>query len=53
VGRVGVHWATQQCLDLIDRNVAGVHFYTLNKSSATLEIYRNLGVADTRGLQKS
>jgi methylenetetrahydrofolate reductase (NADPH) len=51
VARVGTHWATQQCLDLMDRGVAGLHFYTLNKSGATLEIYRSLGVNDTAGLQ--
>ena len=51
VARVGVHWATEQCLDLIDRGAAGIHFYTLNKSTATLEIYRSLGVADSVALQ--
>ncbi len=51
VERVGVHWATEQCLDLIDQGVSGMHFYTLNKSTATLEIYRSLGVRDTSGLQ--
>jgi methylenetetrahydrofolate reductase (NADPH) len=52
IARVGQHWATEQCLELIDQNVAGLHFYTLNKSSATLEIYRNLGVADSAGLRR-
>jgi methylenetetrahydrofolate reductase (NADPH) len=52
VERVGVHWATEQCLDLIDNGVRGLHFYTLNKSGATLEIYRNLGVVDSTGLQR-
>ncbi len=51
VARVGVHWATEQCLDLIDQGVAGMHFYTLNKSTATLEIYRSLGVRDSADLQ--
>jgi methylenetetrahydrofolate reductase (NADPH) len=53
VVRVGVHWATEQCRDLIDNEVAGIHFYTLNKSTATLEIYRSLGVRDTHALQKA
>lgn len=52
VERVGVHWATEQCLDLIDHGVRGLHFYTLNKSTATLEIYKQLGVVDSAGLQQ-
>jgi methylenetetrahydrofolate reductase (NADPH) len=52
VERVGVHWATEQCLDLIDHGVRGLHFYTLNKSTATLEIYKHLGVVDSAGLQQ-
>lgn len=51
VRRVGVHWATEQCRDLLDHEVAGIHLYTLNKSTATREIYRTLGVQDSRGLQ--
>jgi methylenetetrahydrofolate reductase (NADPH) len=51
VARVGVHWATEQCRDLLDHQVRGIHFYTLNKSDATRQIYENLGVKDSRGLQ--
>jgi methylenetetrahydrofolate reductase (NADPH) len=50
VQRVGVHWATEQCRDLLDRGVAGIHLYTLNKSNATREIYQTLGVRDSRDL---
>lgn len=50
VRRVGVHWATEQCRDLLDHEVRGVHFYTLNRSTATREIYLNLGVKDSLGL---
>lgn len=39
---LGVRWATQQCRELIDRGVPGIHFYTLNKSPATREITRSL-----------
>ena len=44
VERVGIHWATEQCRDLLDHNVRGIHFYTLNKSSATRQIYDTLGL---------
>ncbi|MFM7799672.1 MAG: methylenetetrahydrofolate reductase, partial [Planctomycetota bacterium] len=44
VERVGIHWATEQCLELLDRGVRGIHFYTLNRSAATREIFRNLGL---------
>lgn len=50
VRRVGVHWATEQCRDLLDHRVAGLHLYTLNRSTATQEIYTTLGVADSRGM---
>jgi methylenetetrahydrofolate reductase (NADPH) len=53
VRRVGLHWATEQCRDLLDHNVRGIHFYTLNRSTATREIYLNLGVKDSRGLVHS
>src|SRR5262245_17410361 len=50
VARVGIHWATEQCRDLLDHQVRGIHFYTLNKSHATRQIYENLGVSDSTGL---
>ncbi|MBB6428584.1 methylenetetrahydrofolate reductase [NAD(P)H] [Algisphaera agarilytica] len=50
VANVGVHWATEQCRDLLDNKVAGIHFYTLNKSDATRQIYRSLGAADSVAL---
>jgi methylenetetrahydrofolate reductase (NADPH) len=42
VARIGAEWAGEQCRDLIDHNTAGIHFYTLNRSTAELEIYRQL-----------
>jgi methylenetetrahydrofolate reductase (NADPH) len=51
--KVGIHWATEQVRDLIDNNVPGIHFYTLNRSKATLKIYDSLGVTNSSGLAKS
>jgi methylenetetrahydrofolate reductase (NADPH) len=51
VRRVGVHWATEQCRDLLDHNVDGIHFYTLNRSTATREVYKTLGVEDSFDLE--
>jgi methylenetetrahydrofolate reductase (NADPH) len=51
VARVGIHWATEQCRDLLDHQVRGIHFYTLNKSDATRQIYENLGVKDSAALR--
>jgi len=47
IARVGVHWATEQVRDLLDNQVRGIHFYTLNHSRETLEIYRSMGVRDS------
>jgi methylenetetrahydrofolate reductase (NADPH) len=44
VKRVGIHWATEQCRDLLDNQVRGIHFYTLNKSDATRQIYQTLAL---------
>ncbi len=51
VEKVGVHWATEQVRDLIDHNVRGIHFYTLNKSKATLKIYETLGVRNSESFK--
>ncbi|KGE71567.1 5,10-methylenetetrahydrofolate reductase [Spirochaeta lutea] len=44
VARVGAHWATEQISDLLANHVAGVHLYTLNTSTSSLEILKNLGL---------
>ena len=33
-----------EILDLVDRGVEDFHFYTMNKSTATREIYAQLGL---------
>jgi methylenetetrahydrofolate reductase (NADPH) len=39
---VGVEYATAQCRELLERGAPGIHFYTLNRSKATVEILRRL-----------
>jgi methylenetetrahydrofolate reductase (NADPH) len=40
---VGIEATTQLCRDLMAGGVDSFHFYTLNRSSATRDIYANLG----------
>jgi methylenetetrahydrofolate reductase (NADPH) len=42
VAEIGIEWATMQVQELIDNNVKGIHFYTLNLAEATLRIFQNI-----------
>jgi methylenetetrahydrofolate reductase (NADPH) len=44
VAEFGVDYATRQCADLIANGVEGLHFYTLNRSCATVQIVQNLNL---------
>ncbi len=53
IEQVGIQWAVEQCNDLLDQGVAGLHFYTLNRSDATRRIFEALGAGSSAALRTS
>jgi methylenetetrahydrofolate reductase (NADPH) len=50
VMQLGVAHATSQCIDLLSGGAPGIHFYTLNRSSATKDIFaalKSIGLTKT------
>ncbi len=42
VAQVGMYHASRQCEDLLEHGVAGLHFYTLNRSTLTRAIFQEI-----------
>jgi methylenetetrahydrofolate reductase (NADPH) len=49
VTRLGIEVAAEMCQKLLDLGAPGLHFYTLNRSHSTIEVYEALGLGASTG----
>jgi methylenetetrahydrofolate reductase (NADPH) len=49
VTELGVEVAARMCQELLDLGAPGLHFYTLNRSRSTIEVYEALGLGALAG----
>ena len=52
IAKAGIHWAAEQVRDLLDHNIKGIHFYTLNKSDQIETICDSLGLVNSSQMEK-
>ena len=49
VVRLGIDVAAEMSQRLLDLGAPGLHYYTLNRSHSTIEVYQALGLGATTG----